>query len=142
MASSSTSWLGRLPVGPLGVREVHLELGADPGQRAAQLVARVGDEARLAFGGVLEPAEHRVHGAGEPADLVLGRRVGDPAVEVLGADRPPPRAGSPRPGAARGRSTTQVEEPGEQGEERQTEPAAAARRLSVLRATRPRLAAT
>ena len=71
--------LGRLPVGELGVLEVDLELGADPGERAAQLVAGVGDEPTLAIGGVLEPGEHRVHGAGEATDLVLGRRARAPA---------------------------------------------------------------
>ena len=93
--------LGRLPVGALGVGEVDLELGADAGERAAQLVAGVGDEPALALGGVLEPGEHRVHRAGEPADLVVGRGLGHPAVQVLGADRLDLARGSPRPGAAR-----------------------------------------
>ena len=88
----------------LGVREVDLELGADAGQRAAQLVAGVGDEPALAVGGVLEPGEHRVHRLREPADLVVGRRARARGGAGPRRRSPPPRAGSPRPVAARGRS--------------------------------------
>ena len=78
--------LGCLPVGELRVLEVDLELRADPGERAAQLVAGVGDEAPLPIGGVLEADEHGVHRAGETADLVLAGRFGHASVQVLGAD--------------------------------------------------------
>ena len=78
--------LRRLPVGELRMLEVDLELRADPGEGAAQLVAGVGDESPLTVGGVLEAGEHRVHRAGETADLVLARGLGHAPVEVLGAD--------------------------------------------------------
>ena len=78
--------LGHLPVRLLRVREVDLELRADAGQRAPQLVAGVGDETALPLGGVLEPSEHGVHGARQSADLVLGAGFGDATVEVLRAD--------------------------------------------------------
>ena len=55
--------------------EIDLELAADPRQRAAQLVRCVGDEALLTANGVFEAVEGLVHGAGEPVDLVAGRRV-------------------------------------------------------------------
>ena len=78
--------LGHLPVRLLRVREVDLELRADAGQRAPQLVAGVGDETALPLGGVLEPSEHGVHGARQSADLVFGAGFGDATVEVLRAD--------------------------------------------------------
>ena len=133
--------LGRLPIGELGVLEIDLELRPDPGERAAQLVAGVGDEAALAVGGVLEPREHRVHRAGQPTDLVLARRLGHPAVEVLG----PPMSSTSRRIASTGRSarpvTTHVTMPiratsaGIANQSRRT-------RLSVLPATPSRLRAT
>ena len=70
--------LGRGRIGELGLGEVDLELGADPRQRAAQLVRRVGDETLLAADRVLEAVEGLVHRAGEPVDLVAGARFGEP----------------------------------------------------------------
>ena len=132
--------LGGLPVGELRVLEVDLELRADPGERAAQLVAGVGDEAALAVGRVLEPGEHGVHGEGEPTDLVLGLGLGDPPVEVLGADHL-----HLAPIASTGRSarpvTTQVVTPirsSKAGKDHQSSRS----RFSVLRATPSRLRAT
>jgi hypothetical protein len=65
------------------VHERHLERGADGGQRAAQLVRRVGDERPLPRPARLEPVEHAVERLGQPAHLVLAaghrqppRRVG------------------------------------------------------------------
>ena len=46
-----------------------------PGERAAQLVAGVGDEPALAVGGVLEPGEHRVHRPRQATDLVVRSRA-------------------------------------------------------------------
>ena len=66
--------VGRVRIGELGAGEIDLELAADPGQRAAQLVGCVGDETLLTANGVFEAVERLVHGAGEPVDLVAGRR--------------------------------------------------------------------
>ena len=64
----------------------------------------------LALDGRLQPVEHGVHRAGQPADLVVAGRHRHPAVEVARGDRRPPRPGSPPPGAAPGpRPATQVE---------------------------------
>ncbi len=65
------------------------------GERAAQLVGRVGDEPLLALGRGLDAVEHRVHRAGQACDLVVGRRLRDAALQVgaamisatCGADR-------------------------------------------------------
>ena len=66
----------------------HLELAADHGQRRAQLVRGVGDEAALAREGVLEPVEHVVEGVGEHAHLVRAGR----AVPIRGERSPPSTA--------------------------------------------------
>jgi hypothetical protein len=58
----------------IGVDEGHLERGADGGQRAAQLVRRVGDEGPLPGPARLEPVQHAVQRLGQPAHLVLRRR--------------------------------------------------------------------
>ena len=84
-ARSTSSW-ARIPVS---------------GLRSSWLASATNRRWRV--GGVLEPAEHRVHGAGEPADLVVGRRLRHPAVEVLGPDGLDLARGSPPPGAARAR---------------------------------------
>ncbi len=73
-------------VGPVRVGGVHLDLGAEPGERAAQLVGRVGHEPLLAPGAVLDPVEHGVHRAGEAGHLVAGGGHGHPPVEPAGAD--------------------------------------------------------
>ena len=77
----------------LGVAGQRVELGAQGGQRRAQLVAGVGGEAarrlqraRGLGGGRVEPAEHRVQRAGELAHLVgRGLVVVERGREVLGA---------------------------------------------------------
>ncbi len=66
------------------MRGGHFELGAQRGDRAAQFVGGVGDEAPLAFDGGLQGRERLVGGAGEAGDLVVGGRFGDPACQVLG----------------------------------------------------------
>ena len=73
-------------VGPVGVGEVDLELGAHAGERAAQLVGRVGDEPPLASAGLLDPLEHVVHRAGQAGDLVVAAGHRHPAMEVAPAD--------------------------------------------------------
>jgi hypothetical protein len=50
-------------------------------------VGGVGDEAPLPGLGLLQAGQHAVHGAGEAADLVVGRWVGDAPVEGDGGDR-------------------------------------------------------
>ena len=86
-----------------------LGVGADGGERRAQLVRGVGDEAPQAPVGGLDPVEHRVQGEPEAADL--GARLGplDPVREVTGrdlvgrpADRAPADAG--RGARSRGRA--------------------------------------
>jgi hypothetical protein len=69
------------------VEQIHLELRADPGEGAPELVAGVGDEPVLPLRRVVEAGEHRVHGAGEPSDLVARRRFRHATMEVLRADR-------------------------------------------------------
>ena len=78
--------VGREQVGLVRVGEVHLELGADAGERAAQLVGRIGDEPLLALSGIVDPLEHVVHGASEARDLVVAGRHRHPAVQVAAAD--------------------------------------------------------
>src|SRR6266566_1775231 len=73
-------------VGGAGVGEVDFELGADAGERAAQVVGGVGDEAPLAPGGVLEAVQHGVHRAAEAGDLVVATGVGDSRAKVGAAD--------------------------------------------------------
>ena len=81
-----------------------LQLHAQARDRAAQLVRGVGDEAPLLLGAVLQPPQHLVDGAGQPADLVVLDRHGDPLVEVLAGDgvRPGPDRFHGRKGAADG----------------------------------------
>jgi hypothetical protein len=74
--------VGQGAVGGVGVGEIDLQLGADAGQRVAQLVGGVGDEALLAIVGIFDPVEHGVHGAGEPGDLVVAVGLGDPTSKV------------------------------------------------------------
>ena len=51
------------------------------GQGPLEVVRDVGDEPPLAFGRIVEPREHSVHGAGEPAHFVVVLGLGDPAVD-------------------------------------------------------------
>src|SRR5689334_1504904 len=69
-----------------GLLELELEFGAHAGQGAPQFMAGISDEAVLSFLRVFQPGQHCVHCLGETTDLVVGRRLGDAAVEVLGAD--------------------------------------------------------
>ena len=61
----------------------HLDVGAQAGDRRAQLVRGVGDELALGGDRALERVEHRVEVLGQLADLVVGLDL-DPAAEVLG----------------------------------------------------------
>jgi hypothetical protein len=61
----------------------HLDVGAQAGQRRAQLVRRVGDELPLLASRILQRAEHRVEAHGQATELVLAARV-DPLREVTG----------------------------------------------------------
>ncbi len=66
----------------------HLQLGAQRGDRAAQLVRGVGDEAPLPLHRGLQGGQRPVGGRGEPGDLVVRVRHRDAAREVLaGGDR-------------------------------------------------------
>ena len=83
-----------------GWREVDLELGPHPGERAAQLVGGVGDEALLPCGSARSSAvEHRVHRRGQPGDLVVAAGTGT----RRSRSRPPIAATSARIGST-GRS--------------------------------------
>ncbi len=53
-----------------------LELGSQHGQRASQLVAGIGDERPLARDGGVDPGQHLVQSAPEPAELVIGAGPG------------------------------------------------------------------
>ncbi len=66
----------------MGLR--HLQLGAQAGDRAAQLVGGVGDEPALSFHGGFERGERLVGGAGEAGDLVTADGLRDPPAQVGG----------------------------------------------------------
>ena len=70
----------------VGIGERHFDLGTDHGQRCAQLVARVGDEAALAVEGGGQAVEHPVDGVGQVAQLVARSVHRDPLVESLLGD--------------------------------------------------------
>ena len=76
-SSSSARCLGGRPPALVGLGE-QVEVGAQRGQRRAQLVAGVGDQLALPVPGGGERGEHRVERRGEPGDLVvaLDRRSG------------------------------------------------------------------
>ena len=65
---------GLRPVQPVRVVQGHLELGADAGDRAAQLVRRVRDQVPLPLLGLGEPGEHVVQRDGERPHFVPGGR--------------------------------------------------------------------
>ena len=105
--SSSTLSVRRGRVGAVGVGEVDLELRSHAGQRAAQLVRRVGDELSLPPTRFVDSFEHVVHRAGEPHDLVVACRApGTRRWSSASADRRRPRRGSVRRVAACGRRGT------------------------------------
>ena len=70
----STTSRGVAQIVGRGVRvgERDLEVGADHGQRVAQLVRRLLDELALALEGLVEAAEHVVEGVGQLVELVVG----------------------------------------------------------------------
>ena len=72
--------LGRRAV----AREVR-DVAAQRGQRRAQLVRGVGEEAALGVARPLEAGEHRVQRRREPPDLVGRRGLGQPAARVARA---------------------------------------------------------
>ena len=82
--SSSSSVRGRLgePAALLGLGE-QVEVGAQRGQRSAQLVAGVGDELALPVARGRERGEHRLNALRQPGDLVVALDVD--RVELLGA---------------------------------------------------------
>ena len=124
---TSRSGRQRRPVGRRRVRHRHLELGPQPGQRALQLVRRVGGEGALPAAGGFEPVQHRVHRAGQLGDLVPAGRLGHPAGQVR---RPRSSATSARI-ASTGRSARPTTVPGQQ---RRAARSSAARRPAAGRA--------
>ncbi len=68
-----------------GVLVGDLYLGAQRGDGAAEFVGGVGDEAVLAFDGLLQRGQGLVRGAGEAADLVAGAGYRDPPGQVAAA---------------------------------------------------------
>ena len=86
---------GLRPVQAVRVVQGHLELGADAGDRAAQLVRRVRDQVPLPLLGLGEPGEHVVQRDGERRAPRPGRAV--PAGHAARRSASPRR----RPGAAR-----------------------------------------
>ena len=105
---------------PLRVRGVdavgdRLRLAADDRERGAQLVIHLGDDRAPALLGLLEPARHRVEGAGEAAQLG-GSAHRDPHAEITrldpsrGLHQPVGGGGEPAPGGDRGEHREQAEE--------------------------------
>ena len=81
----------------LGMGE-DLDVGAQAGERRAQLVRGVGDELALGVDRALERVEHRVEAAGQAAQLAAAARV-DAATEVAGLGDLASRLAEPgRPG--------------------------------------------
>ena len=66
--------------------QIDLDLRPDVGERTAQFVRGVGDEALLSLLRSLESIEHCVHGPGQTPDLVIDRRFGDAAMKTSSAD--------------------------------------------------------
>jgi len=62
------------------------ELGAQDGQRGAQLVAGVGDEPAFALQRVVQPVQQLVDGHAQRGDLVPGAGCGEASFGVVGAD--------------------------------------------------------
>ena len=107
----------------------HLDVGADRGERGAQLVGGVGDEAlllleqllELVVGG-LDPIEGVVEGGGQLPDLVLLGALGKAAAEVAGPTDALHRAGEhgertqPAPGGEPGAAAGD-EQAGDAGDE-------------------------
>jgi hypothetical protein len=70
----------------LGVVEREVELRSEEGERRAQLVPGLGDEAALPLEGRLEPGEHLVERLAEPVQLVPRPREGQPLPGPVGGD--------------------------------------------------------
>jgi hypothetical protein len=71
----------------LRVLQGDLDEGAVDGQRGAELVGGVGDEAALAVeGGAVEALQHGVEGVGEVLELVVGAVQGDALLQVAVGD--------------------------------------------------------
>ena len=88
-----------------GLRE-QVEVGAQGGQRRAQLVAGVGHQLALPVAGCRQRGQHRVEGPREPGDLVValdGQRLAGPR----SARSPRPSAVSRRTGRSPLRATAQ-----------------------------------
>ena len=77
-----------------GSAQGHLEQGALPGQRGAQLVGGVGDETPLGVERGLQPGEQVVEGVAEFLELVVGSGQGQALVQAAGGD--PPGGGGDR----------------------------------------------
>ena len=75
-----------VPLDGAVTRSRGLELGAEAGDGAAQLVCGVGNEPALAFAAVLQAGEHGVDRARETADLVELGGFEDTAVQVASGD--------------------------------------------------------
>ena len=80
----------------VGLAVQQLDLGAQHGQRRAQLVRGVRDEVALAREGALEPLEHAVERGGEHADLAAGADRPGAQREVAGVDRGGDRRHAPQ----------------------------------------------
>jgi hypothetical protein len=89
------------PRGPVGVGQADFEGRADGGEWRPQLVGGVGHEPALPAGGIVEPAEHVVHGVGQVPDLVGRTGFGHAPAEVgrgdLGDGPPEVFDGAQRP---------------------------------------------
>ncbi len=133
-------------VGPVGIGPAplcDLDRRSDRRDRAAQLVRRVGHESSLPLGRVLEPLQHRVHGARQLVDLVTGARLRDALIHARTADRRRARFASRRRAAVPDRrATTRAARPRAPAPGcSATTPARARRRCdSPLRAGSPRRA--
>ncbi len=70
-----------------GAATEELGVRAHRGERRAELVRGVGDEATQALVGRLDPVEHRVERGTEPSDFRLRIGMLDPKRQVAGRDR-------------------------------------------------------
>jgi hypothetical protein len=116
--SRSSSFHLRQQVGGVGHvagRDGHVQLGAQAGQRRAQLVRGIGDKRTLAQPGGLQPAQHVVECLGEPADFVGGVRQGQGLRGMSAGD--PLRADAKRLDRPQGRADQLPGDPGQQDQQ-------------------------
>ncbi len=73
-------------VGVIGMQPRLLQLRAEPGDRGAQLVGGVGGEPPLLLDRVLQARQRAVDGPRQVGELVLARRLLDPARQVADGD--------------------------------------------------------